>query len=659
MGYGPVGSNAEHDNVTPIVNRPVGVADFVNPAVIPSDPILGAPGTTVPDAWKQQGPPEWPQFAPGENIMTAPTVKVPAAPWQGPPYVAPTTPRTDVDFWGQMVPATLPSGSGARTADPDQAGTGFGPSYTGAFPDVDVAGSIADHARMYYETAYGQVDAEFDKTLGRLNEDYGDQIGQLQEIMDDYKQGRIDADTAYDAYQETSAAILQAAITVPADPIQSAVEDAVQEGYSRAGGALGEVASLIDAGGDPARFGQAMGEITAFQDAMVEGLRHDLISIEEVHHASAEVARALAKSAYADDQYRSEYAQEELNIQITSAIDAQADQIAQAKAAWEKAKRRMAEDRADAANNVADYEIDEDYFRGIMWDEWVAGMNLDPEQSAAVRAKGVEAWAASGGNIAEYNKEITQVVNEYNLGTKGVLGDWTSLAELVGSASGGKDPLMETEMMNLLRTRSFADSYGDFVSMAANAFGVVLANSEGDPYPGFWDHRDRVIRSLAVTGDDPLWFNNDPIVQALKNYSTFESDFSTEMQAERERQAAAARAKYHTGSQAPNNAARQDEPDYVYRRETLAPWVADMFKSEFSGGKVGGLGYIRPPGRGAKNSDHQSGGALDLYGANEQQRVAIAAWARSQPWASMVIYEGDSDHEGHHVHVSLQIGYRI
>ncbi|MCL1599240.1 MAG: hypothetical protein M3094_08655 [Actinomycetia bacterium] len=655
--------------MTPITNRPVGVADFVNPTVIPTEPILGAPGgPAVPDAWRQQGPPAWPQYAPGQNIMTAPRVVRSESAIQGPPYVAPPLEVgsvADSDFWNRMVPEQLDHGTFAPSTD-GQAATGFGPSWTGAFPDVDIAGSIADHARMYYEYAYGQVDEEFDLQLGRLNEDYGEQISALQEIMNDYKQGRIDANTAYDEYQVRSAAILQAAITVPADPIQSAVEDAVQETYARAGGAVAEVASLIDAGGDAERFGQAMGEITAFQDAMVEGLRHDLVSIEEVQHATAEVSRALAKHAYADDAYKSEYAQEELTIQITSAIDKQAKEIEKAQAAWDKAKARMAEDRARASANIPDYEIDEEYFRSVAFKEWAAAMGLDDEQMAAVQAKGLEAWAAAGGNASEYLKEITQTINEYNMGAKGVLEDWLSLTDLVR----GEDPLLASQMDELLRGRDFAASNSDFMGLAAKAIVAIVAVTEPgeEPFPGFDGWRVDLFKGLSVSPDDPLWFSGDPIVQALKNYSAFESDFAEEMAEERRKEEERARAKYHTGSQAPNNYVNRNTADYTYRRDTVVPWAARLFNAEFDhsgknnvGGVYGSLkGMMREnDGRGAKNSDHLSGGAMDLYGDSEAERVAIAAWARSQPWASLVIYEGNKDHEGHHVHVSVQIGWRI
>ena len=664
--YGPIGS--VHENVTPIMNP---TADLYLPTDFSGEATPVAPA--IPDAWRQQ-PPPGPQFEPGENIWTSDQtlepLAVPVNPLRGIELRAPALGTTQQE----ITAAQGISGAAAGAAWQDtfkydwteyQGGGPYGtrtdPMYGApldpAFPDVDIAGMVSDYARMYYEYAYGQIDEEFDIQLARLNEDYGAEIAALQEIMDDYKQGRIDAGTAYDEYQKRSAAILQAAITEPIDPIETAVEEALVAEYAAAGGELGQVAALIDAGGDPSRFGQALGEINTFKSVMIEGLRNNILSIEEIHHATTEVAHALAVHAYADDQYKSEYAQEEIDIQIKSAIDAQAKRIEEAQAAWELAKKRMAEDRDRAKNDIPDYVLDEDFFYNGALTEWAHAMGFDADEIAVISAKGLEAWEAAAGNMADYTREITALINDYNMGIVGV--DWV---QLIGMARG--NPVLEQQMQDLYMSGDLYDQRINFIDLADQAFRWQLQqNDMVEPFPGFSDLHLATLTNLASILDMPeAWTADTPIVDALRNYGTFRKDFEEEWKAEQEAAAARERAKYHGSGQAPDNYGNRYEPDYVYRRETAAYWIADQFNAEFGySGKtnIGGLGYMRPPDRGAANSDHQSGGALDLYGKDEAERIRIAAWARSQPWASMVIYEGDSAHEGHHVHVSIRIGWRV
>jgi hypothetical protein len=120
------------------------------------------------------------------------------------------------------------------------------------------------------------------------------------------------------------------------------------------------------------------------------------------------------------------------------------------------------------------------------------------------------------------------------------------------------------------------------------------------------------------------------------------------------------------GASAPSNWVNRYQPEYAHRRDVLAPSFASEFKSTFSGvnPRVGGLGYMRDPnvagnvgGGRASNSDHQSGGALDLYAGSHEDMLRIEQWASSHPAVSYVIYSGNKDHERHHVHVSLRLGY--
>jgi hypothetical protein len=138
------------------------------------------------------------------------------------------------------------------------------------------------------------------------------------------------------------------------------------------------------------------------------------------------------------------------------------------------------------------------------------------------------------------------------------------------------------------------------------------------------------------------------------------------------------------GSEAVSNYANRNDPQYVRRRDVGVPAFAQSFQAafgktgtgrEYIGGVTSSLrGALRNPsqtgaGR-SSNSDHLSGGALDLYGDTVAELEAIARWARAQPGVSFVVYEGQPQHEtgaaggassgvGNrgHVHVSLQVGY--
>jgi hypothetical protein len=296
-------------------------------------------------------------------------------------------------------------------------------------------------------------------------------------------------------------------------------------------------------------------------------------------------------------------------------------------------------------------------------------MGFDQAEIDVISAKGLEAWTSAAGDMNIYGQEITNLVNEYNMGSMDILDKFEILVGLVGEA----DPLLANDMAELMRTKSFAESSTTFLTYVARGIRAVVDSRTDptagyvEPFPGFNELGMKLVLDIrGAPSFEGLWGSSTPIVQALKQYGAFRKDFEAEIRAEREAQAARDRSTYHTGRQAPDNARNKDKPDYVYRRNVLIPDFAKDFRAKFgwkqSNGRstIGGYQWIRPDdGRGAANSDHLSGGALDLYADTEADRRRIAAWARTDPRVSMVIYEGDDDHEGHHVHVSLKVGYRI
>lgn len=442
--------------------------------------------------------------------------------------------------------ATGITGRGAGEAFAGNFGpdTGFGPAYPGAFPETDVAGMIAQHARDYYAQEFGDIDDDFDKQLGRLNEDYADDLGVLQGVMDGYKSGRISANDAYDEYQRVSESIMKAAITTPADPVQTTVEQTLRAEYDAAGDTLGSVAALIDGQGGMV---EAMNEVTMYQDVMIDALRNDLLSAEEIHHATAKVAVALARQAYRDDQYGSEYAQAELTIQIQARIDQQAQEIAKMRNEWDKAKRRAEEDRADEKADVPAYEIEDDYFYQRSLRDWAGAMNLDEDQYDALTLKGQEAYEASGGSPTEYRKQINMTVNEYNMGTTGILDDWFKIMADISEIN----PMLGQDMADLGGTTDYLSNTTTYMRMAQTAMDQIEEYRAVNmaEVPRYDEFRSELIMAMGADRSDlDLWWDDDPFTLALKQYGAMRGDFDSQLREEHRKAEATQRAEYHSGA---------------------------------------------------------------------------------------------------------------
>ncbi len=111
--------------------------------------------------------------------------------------------------------------------------------------------------------------------------------------------------------------------------------------------------------------------------------------------------------------------------------------------------------------------------------------------------------------------------------------------------------------------------------------------------------------------------------------------------------------------QAPNNFTNRNNPLYISRKDfivALAPQLEAMF-----GVSSGAVGYYRPPsssdaapGGKAVNSDHQSAGALDIYGTPEEL-TALRNWLVLQPFTAFVRYQSESHSK--HLHLSIDIAW--
>ena len=112
--------------------------------------------------------------------------------------------------------------------------------------------------------------------------------------------------------------------------------------------------------------------------------------------------------------------------------------------------------------------------------------------------------------------------------------------------------------------------------------------------------------------------------------------------------------------EAPNNFANRNNPLYQSRKDfvvALAPQLEDMFDVSAEGS----AGYMRQPSAGdaapggrSSNSDHYSGGALDVYGTPENL-TNLRNWLVEQPFVAFVRYQSESHQT--HLHVSFDVGW--
>ncbi len=112
--------------------------------------------------------------------------------------------------------------------------------------------------------------------------------------------------------------------------------------------------------------------------------------------------------------------------------------------------------------------------------------------------------------------------------------------------------------------------------------------------------------------------------------------------------------------EAPNNYANRNNPLYQSRKAfivALAPKLEDMFDVSAEGS----AGYMRQPaasdaepGGRSSNSDHYSGGALDIYGDTENL-TRLRNWLVEQPFTAFVRYKSESHQT--HLHVSFDVGW--
>lgn len=108
------------------------------------------------------------------------------------------------------------------------------------------------------------------------------------------------------------------------------------------------------------------------------------------------------------------------------------------------------------------------------------------------------------------------------------------------------------------------------------------------------------------------------------------------------------------------SAARSEDSGQFYARQQFASQIGAQLKEMFGLSRVGqwrGTNVACGGNTGRScNSDHYTGGALDLHGTKASMRAA-AEYLRNQPYVGYVLFETSDGHHDDHVHVSFRIDY--
>lgn len=583
----------------------------------------------------------------------------------GPPLLAPEWdggPSARRDPY-QITVAPQRVGEAAARTDADGR-QGFGSRTAGTGGRTDFAEQI-EQARMDafgYAEIMDMAEQEIDElnrerlaaiTAGanELAADYDKEIARVQKRYDDAKVGMQQAMAAYRSYQEQAQIISTGAIEAAtagkaamAEAMEGRAEgvvDAIDQGYAASVEDIEEIAAVSGLGN--AALGPGLeNAVRIFEDMFADAARHDIESIDRIATAGADFAAKTAAAVAANDAYMTENEREQLEIKLQADLDALAENIAQ-----------LQEDKKIAVQRAMD-----------QYDP-LTGFD-DP----------AEAWSFVLENYAAlqgWDLDELDAVNHYFSQLKSA-----GITTRAGAAKWVGEQVLETNYDNVLDyvDRLFPDRFRVKSGSAAGPGAPVPAEA-GDKLP------PEVGRLIEVIAAGPRSPDGAMAMQRLRTqwgveFDIDEIDFADKSDYDnlldvvdmwedhneswKNRQSFVAK----KGRSAPQNAANVNHPAYVERRTVTVPNFVDDYMARFHPGAsrkkyVGGEGYIRPVtdvgGGKAANSDHQSGGAVDLYADTEAERKAIERWANSRPDVSYVIYSGNKAHEGHHVHVSLLLNY--
>lgn len=514
-------------------------------------------------------------------------------------------------------------------------------------PEQSAGGDAISNALRRFQS--GQY-ADFQNEIRDFSRQYEERIGQLQDELTKYKGGLVDVNKAYGDYADDADAILKEAASLVADPLpDSAVVETVQTSYAEFGGALADVLSKIDANGNEALAAEMSEQINYMQGVIVDGLRSGLASQTNLHQLASAQAQALANMAWKDDLYNAEKARFETELQIQAQITAKQEQISAEQAAMSRAiadATAQFENEIPSPDRLWDLALS-DYFREYGFNDAEALDLRDLWDFILSNPQAAE-------NYETFKSDVMYEVNRTNLMRAGLWDEYEAglnlmeqedadvIIEMLGSlditrlATSPMNPKIRDTIGLFFSKETLSDlgALKDKVSILDNGYASIL---------DLWSLRKDFIRD----------YNSTPFIPP------------------------------QTGSQASSNLANKNQPAYQYRRETAIPYFAKILQQRFPGVEFGGVHFTDKSrttvSRGMNidrskssnpNSDHVSGGAMDVYfkqgSANQsnQKLTEVAGWLRMQPWASLVVFEGNKAHQklnsvNGHVHVSIQIGYQI
>ena len=476
------------------------------------------------------------------------------------------------------------------------------------------------------------IAAQYDEQIAELEKDKAEARLQLKRSMAAYESYAAQVAPAYIASVEAAVAGEAAqkdALAGRADAAVAQIEsnrDATVEDVE-------ELAELIGVGEiTPDSIDDALGE---FSDMFQEAARGRIGDIDRISAAGALFATAIANAEYQTDLFGNDIEKQKLEAQIQG----QLDDLAEAIVKLENDKATAVARAMAAYDPIGGFEDPEEAFR-FAFDSIALDQGWDFDEKEATWDWFQRALVDGIKTRAEAIAWIDEQMSGNKLQS---LDDWALGKGFdISDAPDG-------------HRRLFDKLLSDDAEESNTALGVLQRL-----YPKLGLSSD--LLDGLFTADKADWENMLTIFDA---YETHVRDWE--------------RNKYvpvKTGAQAPNNYANRNAPQYVARRTVGVPTFAKMFNAAFgySGrDNVGGVtsslvGTIRDPSRGARNSDHQSGGAVDLYPQSNEEFDEIVRWASSQPGVSLVIGRGRSDHDTgiygppgtsgrSHVHVSLLLGY--
>ena len=478
-----------------------------------------------------------------------------------------------------------------------------------------------------------EVASKYDEQIAEVEKQMAEARLQLKRSMAAYEHYASQVAPAYQAAVDAAVAGEQAQKDALSGRAEAAVGQ-IQSNREASVEDVEEVADLIGTGGmvSDGNIDEALGE---FSQMFKEAARSNIDEIDRISAAGAKFATALADAEMKKGLFSNEVEKAGLEAQIKGQLDDLAEQAAE----LEKDKQRAVAEAMAMYDPIGGFE-DPDALFEFVFDSIALNGGWDLDEINAVKAMFGEAQADGVRTRADALEWIDERIsitaasrlNEYLVG-HGIdpedmpAGRQAILVDIVTGTTAQQQAAVQL-LQQIYRLDDLDQGFIDGLFMDRTDFDHLL-----DTFDAYETHVKE-------------WDKNK-YVPANK------------------------------GSQAPNNYANRNAPQYVARRTIGVPTFAKMFNAQFGysgreniGGVSGGslIGLLRDPSRGATNSDHQSGGALDLYPESEAEFDEIERWARSQPGVSLVIGRGRSDHDTgvygppgtpgrSHVHVSLQLGY--